>query len=91
MIVRRADRVVVQGMTGRQGSFWTEKMLAYGTCIVGGVNPKRAGETHVGVPVFVSVHGTGEEEAVALIRQRLRREPYDRMEDAVRAAVEAAR
>jgi succinyl-CoA synthetase alpha subunit len=55
VIVRRGDRVVVQGMTGRQGSFWTEKMLAYGTRIVGGVNPKRAGQTHVGVPVFVSV------------------------------------
>jgi succinyl-CoA synthetase alpha subunit len=55
VIVRAADRVVVQGMTGRQGSFWTEKMLACGTRIVGGVNPKRAGETHVGVPVFASV------------------------------------
>jgi succinyl-CoA synthetase alpha subunit len=55
VIVRAADRVVVQGMTGRQGSFWTEKMLAYGTRIVGGVNPKRAGETHCGVPVFATV------------------------------------
>ena len=55
MIVRAADRVVVQGMTGRQGSFWTEKMLAYGTRIVGGVNPRRAGDTHAGVPVFASV------------------------------------
>ena len=55
MIVRGADRVVVQGMTGRQGSFWTEKMLAYGTRIVGGVNPKRAGDTHRGVPVFATV------------------------------------
>ena len=56
MIVRAADRVVVQGMTGRQGSFWTGKMLAYGTRVVGGVNPKRAGEVHGGVPVFASVH-----------------------------------
>jgi succinyl-CoA synthetase beta subunit len=44
-----------------------------------------------GVPVFFSVHGTGEDEAVALIRERLGLEPFDRMEDAVRAAVEAAR
>ena len=44
-----------------------------------------------GLPVFFSVHGTGEEEAVELIKQRLGMEPYDRMEDAVRAAVEAAR
>ena len=55
MIVRKTDRVVVQGMTGKQGSFWTEKMIAYGTRVVGGVNPKRAGETHCGVPVFASV------------------------------------
>lgn len=61
MIVRRADRVVVQGMTGRQGSFWTEKMLAYGTRIVGGVNPKRAGQTHVGVPVFAAVRDAAQE------------------------------
>ncbi|HZM36936.1 MAG TPA: ATP-grasp domain-containing protein [Burkholderiales bacterium] len=43
------------------------------------------------LPVFFSVHGTGEEEAVALIREKLRIEPFDRMEDAVRAAVEAAK
>jgi len=55
MIVRGGDRVVVQGITGRQGSFWTEKMLAYGTRVVAGVNPRRAGETHCGVPVFATV------------------------------------
>jgi len=55
MIVRSSDRVVVQGMTGKQGSFWTEKMLGYGTRVVGGVNPRRAGELHGGVPVFASV------------------------------------
>jgi succinyl-CoA synthetase alpha subunit len=54
MIVRKKDRVVVLGITGKQGTFWTEKMIAYGTNVVGGVNPKRAGETHVGVPIFAS-------------------------------------
>ena len=43
------------------------------------------------LPVFFSVHGTGEEEAVALIKDKLGMEPFDRMEDAVRAAVEAAK
>ena len=43
------------------------------------------------LPVFFSVHGTGEDEAVALIKQKLNIDPYDRMEDAVRAAVEAAK
>jgi succinyl-CoA synthetase beta subunit len=43
------------------------------------------------VPVFFSIHGTGEEQAVALVRERLGIEPYDLMEDAVAAAVEASR
>jgi succinyl-CoA synthetase beta subunit len=43
------------------------------------------------IPVFFSIHGTGEDEAVALVRERLGIEPFDFMEDAVKAAVEAAR
>ncbi len=54
MIVRKTDRVVVLGMTGKQGTFWTEKMIAYGTNVVAGVHPKRAGERHIGVPIFAS-------------------------------------
>ena len=48
MIVRKKDRVVVLGITGKQGTFWAERMRDYGTRIVGGVNPKRAGEQHLG-------------------------------------------
>ena len=47
MIVRKKDRVIVLGITGKQGTFWTEKMVAYGTHVVAGVHPKRAGESHV--------------------------------------------
>ncbi len=54
MIVRKKDRVIVLGITGKQGTFWTEKMIAYGTNVVAGINPKRAGETHVNVPIFAS-------------------------------------
>ena len=54
MILRASDRVLVQGITGRQGTFWTERMQAYGTRIVGGVNPKKAGTVHCGVPVHAS-------------------------------------
>ena len=54
MIVRSKDRVLVQGITGKQGTFWTEKMQACGTKVVGGVNPKKAGETHCGVPIFAT-------------------------------------
>jgi succinyl-CoA synthetase alpha subunit len=54
MIVRKEDRVLVQGVTGKQGTFWTERMREYGTRVVGGVSPKRAGELHYGAPVFAS-------------------------------------
>jgi succinyl-CoA synthetase alpha subunit len=54
MIITRKDRVLVLGITGKQGTFWAEKMVAYGTNIIGGVNPKRAGETHIGKPVWGS-------------------------------------
>jgi succinyl-CoA synthetase alpha subunit len=54
MIVRKQDRVVVLGITGKQGTFWTEKMIAYGTNVVAGVNPKRAGDMHAGVPIFAT-------------------------------------
>lgn len=71
MIVRKNDRVVVLGITGKQGTFWTEKMIAYGTNVVAGVNPKRAGETHVGVPIFATpaeaVAKTGGDVAVMFI------------------------
>jgi succinyl-CoA synthetase alpha subunit len=54
IIVRREHRVLVQGITGKQGTFWTEKMIECGTAVAGGVNPKRAGEKHLGLPVFRS-------------------------------------
>jgi succinyl-CoA synthetase beta subunit len=43
------------------------------------------------IPVFFSIHGTGETEAVEIVRERLGLEPYDLMEDAIKAAIEAAR
>jgi len=52
MIIRRTEGVLVQGITGKQGTFWSERMRDYGTRIVGGVNPKRAGETHLGLPIW---------------------------------------
>jgi succinyl-CoA synthetase alpha subunit len=54
MIVRHHDRVLVQGLTGRQGTFWTEKMQECGTRIVAGVHPSKGGTTHCGVPVYAS-------------------------------------
>ena len=54
MIARGADRVLVQGITGKQGTYWTERMQACGTRIVAGVNPKKSGTRHLGVPVYAS-------------------------------------
>lgn len=54
MIVEGNETVLVQGITGRQGTFWAERMRDYGTRIAGGVNPKRAGSAHIGLPVWGS-------------------------------------
>jgi len=48
-------RVIVQGMTGREGSLRTEFMKGYGTNVVAGVTPGRGGQEHLGVPVFDTV------------------------------------
>jgi succinyl-CoA synthetase alpha subunit len=47
--------VVVQGITGREGAFWTKHMKAYGTNIVAGVTPGKGGETAEGIPVYDTV------------------------------------
>ena len=54
MILRKEHRILVQGMTGKQGTFWTEAMIAYGANVVGGVNPKKAGTEHLGRPIHAS-------------------------------------
>jgi succinyl-CoA synthetase alpha subunit len=55
ILVNRATRVIVQGITGREGSFHTEQMQAYGTQVVGGVVPGKGGSQALGVPVFDTV------------------------------------
>ena len=52
MIVRGHERVLVQGITGRQATYWTARMKEYGTRVVAGVSPNKAGITHCGVPVY---------------------------------------
>lgn len=55
IIVDENTRVVVQGITGYQGRFHTERMLSYGTKIVAGVTPGKGGTEVLGVPVFDTV------------------------------------
>ena len=55
ILVGRETRVIVQGITGQAGAFHTEKMLEYGTKVVGGVTPGKRGAVVHGVPVFNTV------------------------------------
>ncbi len=55
ILLDSSTRVIVQGITGREGSFHTEQMQAVGTRVVGGVSPGKGGTTHAGVPVFNTV------------------------------------
>jgi succinyl-CoA synthetase alpha subunit len=55
VLVDKKTRVVVQGLTGREGSFHTEQMIEYGTKVVAGVTPGKGGSKHLGVPVFNTV------------------------------------
>ncbi len=55
ILINKDTKVLVQGITGRDGSFHTGKMVAYGTNIVGGVSPGKGGQTVHDVPVFNTV------------------------------------
>ena len=55
ILIDEGTRVVVQGITGGEGSFHTRQMVAYGTKVVAGVTPGKGGQTCEGVPVFNSV------------------------------------
>jgi succinyl-CoA synthetase alpha subunit len=61
MILQGSESVLVLGITGKQGTFWSERMRDYGTRIAGGVNPKRAGEKHLDLPVWATAREAARE------------------------------
>ncbi|MCA1442552.1 succinate--CoA ligase subunit alpha [Ensifer sp. IC4062] len=71
ILLDKNTRVIVQGFTGKIGSFHAEDMKRYGTNVVGGVTPGKGGHTHLGLPVFNTVKGavqeTGAEASIVFV------------------------
>jgi len=74
ILVGRDTRLLVQGITGREGAFHTQQMTEYGTPVVAGVTPGRGGEWMAGVPVFdtvsVAVQATGANTSIIFVPAR---------------------
>src|SRR5258707_1164932 len=55
ILIDKKTRLIVQGLTGREGTFHAKQAAAYGTTVVGGVTPGKGGTTHEGWPIFDTV------------------------------------
>src|SRR6201985_3585378 len=59
ILIDKQTRLIVQGLTGREGTFHAKQAVAYGTTVVGGVTPGKGGTAHEGWPIFNTVHDAG--------------------------------
>ncbi len=66
MIVHGNESVLVQGITGTQATFWSERMKEYGTQVIGGVNPKKAGTQHLDLPVWGSAEDAAKDQEAVI-------------------------
>ena len=87
ILLNEKTAVIIQGFTGRIGSFHAQEMIDYGTHVVGGVTPGKGGEKHLGLPVFNTVKdavaGTGARASVVFV-------PPPFAADAIMEAADAA-
>jgi succinyl-CoA synthetase alpha subunit len=71
VFIDKSTRLIVQGLTGREGTFHAKQAQAYGTTVVGGVTPGKGGTTHEGWPIFntvaEAVHATGANASVIFV------------------------
>ena len=71
ILVNKNTKLLVQGITGSEGSFHTEQMITYGTRVTAGVTPGKGGQTHQGIPVFdtvkAAVRETGADTSVVFV------------------------
>src|SRR5436309_13925832 len=61
VLIDKSTRLIVQGLTGREGTFHAKQAAAYGTAVVGGVTPGKGGTTHEGWPIFDTVQNAVKE------------------------------
>ena len=69
VLVDKNSRIIVQGFTGKEGTFHATQMIEYGTNIIAGVTPGKGGQTHLARPVYNTVKETVDANCLILVRK----------------------